>query len=194
MRKSAPAARAAIIAADQALLMAEGPESLTAARVARKAGIGHPLLLHHFGSVHGMHTALLAAIAERFGETVEQAVAGLRRGEATGADLVDVVFDAFAAGGAGRLTAWLVLASGPAEADALVAELTRRLGRLADDSPTLAARLGEVAQVVVALVLGDAQVGDTVAAATAGPRDAARRQALHFIRALEVPQTDQSRP
>ena len=49
-RRSPEQAKREILHAAQQLLLEEGPESLKLSRIAKRAKLSHPLVLHHFGS------------------------------------------------------------------------------------------------------------------------------------------------
>lgn len=54
------AARAALLAAATDLLLEEGVRGVTLARVAERAGYGRGIVTHHFGSKHGLLSALVS--------------------------------------------------------------------------------------------------------------------------------------
>lgn len=96
--------RAQVIRAARALLQADGPQAITLKAVAAEAGVTHGNVTYHFGTVAVLHTALITAIIEdiTLATATAAAVAHLRQGEMSVRDVVDVVFDAFAVGGAGQ--------------------------------------------------------------------------------------------
>ena len=107
IRRAAPDMREQALAAARRLIVEQPEEALTMRAVAEAAGVTHPNLSHHFGSLAGLH----AALAE---ELIRELLAGLR---AVGldldsnddyAELVDRVFDLFAKKGLGRVLGWLV--------------------------------------------------------------------------------------
>ena len=102
-RRTPEEARRLILDAARELIAETGPEGLRLQEIAARAGISHPLILHHFGSREGLVRAL-----------TQQAAAELRDGlvaamGAPGTSLeqqIDQVFAAFRNGLAQRL-AWL---------------------------------------------------------------------------------------
>jgi TetR/AcrR family transcriptional regulator, repressor for neighboring sulfatase len=107
VRRAAPDMREQALAAARRLIVARPEESLTMRAVAEAAGVTHPNLSHHFGSLAGLH----AALAE---ELIRELLAGLRdlgldvdNDDDYGA-LVERVFELFDKKGLGRVTAWLV--------------------------------------------------------------------------------------
>jgi AcrR family transcriptional regulator len=142
IRRAAPDMREQALAAARRLIVERPDEVLSMRAVAEAAGVTHPNLSHHFGSLAGLHVAL----AE---ELIRELLAGLR---ALGLDvdnnddyapLVERVFELFDKKGLGRVMAWLVRSG---ETDRLqpvndllaqfIAELTR--GRSGNEAMLIA--------------------------------------------------------
>jgi len=109
VRRAPEAARDNILAAAERLLVERGPLALKLADVAAAAGVANASVLHHFGSIDGVHAALMdrmvqqlvadvLAIAEQPGAREEHQEAVVRK-----------LFDVFETRGAARLAAWLEL-------------------------------------------------------------------------------------
>lgn len=109
VRRPLEEARGHILAAAERLLIEEGPLSLKLVDVAAAAGVVNATVLHHFGSIGGLHSALMERMIEQLvaqvlalgsyeGDAPEQAGAGIA-----------VLFDVFETRGAARLAAWLQL-------------------------------------------------------------------------------------
>lgn len=109
IRRTPEESRANILAAAEQLLVEQGPQSLRLADVAKAAGVANATVLHHFGSISAVHTALMErmiadlvdsimAIEIPEGVPVEERAIGLK-----------TLFDAFETRGAARLAAWLEL-------------------------------------------------------------------------------------
>jgi len=109
VRRAPEAARDNILAAAERLLVERGPLALKLADVAGAAGVANASVLHHFGSIDGVHAALMdrmvqqlvadvLAIAEQPGAREEHQEAVVRK-----------LFDVFETRGAARLAAWLEL-------------------------------------------------------------------------------------
>jgi len=107
IRRAAPDMRLHALAAARQLIVEQPDEALTMRAVAEAAGVTHPNLSHHFGSLAGLH----AALAE---ELIGELLTGLR---ALGLDaddnddyatLVDRVFELYDQKGLGRVLGWLV--------------------------------------------------------------------------------------
>lgn len=108
-RRTSQDARAEALAAARRLLLESGPGALTLKAVATEVGVTHANLLHHFGSAGGLQADLMTMMIRDLTDTLRGAVAKFRAGEASLDELVGLVFDAFGAGGAGHLAAWMVL-------------------------------------------------------------------------------------
>src|SRR6476620_7351639 len=108
-RLSPGESRSAAVAAARQLLRDEGVAAVTLKAVAAKVGRTHANLLHHFGSVAGLHRALAADIAATVSASISEAIGKRRRGEASERDVVDAMFDAFRAERVGELIGWIAL-------------------------------------------------------------------------------------
>ena len=62
MRRSPEAARENILQSAERLLLERGPQGLKLVEVAQGAGVSHATVLHHFGSIDGVQTALAEAM------------------------------------------------------------------------------------------------------------------------------------
>ena len=174
--------RAAAVAAARALLLDQGAAAITLKAVAARIGRTHANLLHHFGSVAGLHRALAEDIAVTVSASITAAIASRRRGLATERDVVDAMFDAFARDGAGELIGWIALTR---QRDALqpvidtIAAIVADFTAAGDQRPMDKVTLG-----LVLLAVGDSLVGEEVAAGTGQTRDQVRQIAVHQIAAL----------
>jgi AcrR family transcriptional regulator len=108
-RRTSQDARSEALAAARRVLLDLGPKALTLKAVAADVGVTHANLLHHFGSAGGLRTELMAMMLRDLSDSMRETVAKLRAGEATMDQVVNLTFDAFDAGGAGHLAAWMVL-------------------------------------------------------------------------------------
>jgi AcrR family transcriptional regulator len=107
VRRSSEAARENILAACEAILLEKGPQALKLADVAAGAGVANATVLHHFGSVDGVQTALMARMIRQLVERIavdfgqhQDAVGRVGAG-------ARALFDAFGTKGGARLAAWL---------------------------------------------------------------------------------------
>jgi len=106
-RLEAADAREGILAAAESLLVEGGPDALRLTEVALRAGVSHPNVLYHFGSVAELQSQLAQRIAER----LALEVAGVFERTA-GAQMpidraIGEVFRVFDEAGYARLIAWL---------------------------------------------------------------------------------------
>ena len=109
-RRRPAAARDNVLIAAEAMLIADGPQSLKLTQVARAAGVSNATVLHHFGSIAGVQTALMERMVRALvDEVLAISIQDPANTPPTGQGLI-ALFDAFETRGAGRLTAWLELA------------------------------------------------------------------------------------
>lgn len=181
-RRSSDESQAAAIAAARDLLTSEGIAAVTLKAVAKRIGRTHALLLHHFGTVAGLHRAMAEDIARTVASAITAAIGRRRRGEASARDVVDAMFDVFEAERVGDLIAWLVLTR---QREAL-APVTETIGAILEEFRVEgdARPMDRIIQGLVLLAIGDSLVGAEIAAATDSSRDAAREIAVLQIGAV----------
>ncbi|MBA3667401.1 MAG: TetR family transcriptional regulator [Sphingomonas sp.] len=181
-RLSPDQSRAAAVAAARELLRDQGVAAVTLKSVASRIGRTHATLLHHFGSVAGLHRALAGAIARSVSHSIRDAIGKRRRGEASERDVVDAMFDAFARERAGELIGWIALTR---QREALqpiidtVAAIIADFRQAGDDRPMDKVTLG-----LVLLAIGDSLAGEEIARAARQQRDAVREIAVQQIAAV----------
>ena len=140
--------------------------------MAARIGRTHANLLHHFGSVAGLHAALAGDIAVAVAGSITGSIGRMRRGEARLRDVVEAMFDAFIEQGVGELIAWIVLTRQREALEPVVdaiAQVIRDISDPSEDRPLDQATLG-----LVLLAIGDSLVGTEVARACGLGRSAAR--------------------
>lgn len=103
LRRTPEEARRLILDTARELIADTGPEGLRLQEIAARAGISHPLILHHFGSREGLVRALTRQAAD---DLRDRLIAAMAVGDASLEQQIDRVFDAFRDGLALRL-AWL---------------------------------------------------------------------------------------
>jgi AcrR family transcriptional regulator len=106
VRRSPEAARENILAAAEQILLAQGPQALKLANVAAGAGVANASVLHHFGSIGGVETALM----ERMINQLVSDILAISFDKDIGAGReasIAALFDTFETRGAARLAAWL---------------------------------------------------------------------------------------
>jgi len=109
VRRAPEDARANILAAAEKLLVERGPLALKLADVAAAAGVANASVIHHFGSIDGLHAALMDRMVQQLIASVlaigDDASDRMMKHEA----VVAALFDVFETRGAARLAAWLEL-------------------------------------------------------------------------------------
>ncbi|GAA0387052.1 TetR/AcrR family transcriptional regulator [Brevundimonas terrae] len=109
-RRRTPAeARREALTEARTLLLSGGPDAVTLSAVAGRIGVTHANLIHHFGSAGGLQSALMGSMVHDLASAIQDAVERLRTDDGAPLEVVNAVFEAFSAGGAGRLAAWIVL-------------------------------------------------------------------------------------
>lgn len=187
-RRSPEDAREQILASARGLLLAEGPEAITLKAVAGELGMSHANLLHHFGSAAGLRSALITQMSRGVIAAVQDVSARVRDGSVDRRAVVDLVFDAVGAGGAGRLIAWMALAGETRHLvpvfDA-VRELVDAL-EANDEGERGEARVRIATEILAVLLpaIGDALIGGELHEALARPRETGRDLAAMAMRAV----------
>ena len=174
--------RLAALEAARGLLIEAGPQAVTLKAVAARIGRTHANLLHHFGSVAGLHAALAEDIAVAVAGSITGSIGRMRRGEARLRDVIEGMFDAFIDQGAGELIAWVVLTRQREALETIVdaiAQVIRDISEPGEERPLDQATLG-----LVLLAIGDSLAGSEVARACGLPRSAARDIAVRQVIAV----------
>ena len=115
IRRTPEESRANILASAERLLTEQGPQTLRLADVAKEAGVANATVLHHFGTIDGVHTALMERMIAELVEKV-MAIELTEDTEVSRAQALTTLFEAFEQKQASKLAAWL--------------ELTHQAGRL----------------------------------------------------------------
>ena len=181
-RLSPGESRAAAVAAARDLLREEGVAAITLKAVAGRIGRTHANLLHHFGSVAGLHRALADDIAHAVAASITSAIGRMRRGETRLRDVVEGMFDAFREEKVGELIAWVAMTRQREALEPLVeaiAQVVRDISEPGDERPLDQATLG-----LVLLAIGDSLAGDEIARACGLPATAARDIAVRQVIAI----------
>jgi len=134
-RLEAADAREAILAAAEALLVESGPDGLRLTEVATRAGVSHPNVLYHFGTVAELQTQLGQRVTVRLAEQVAQVYASEDPLAISVERVIAGVFRVFDEGGYARLIAWLTLSQKPTYA--LLGEKLEIVRRAIADHPGL---------------------------------------------------------
>jgi len=152
----------ALVAARE-LLLTGGPKAVTLSNVGKAVGMTHANVIHHFGSAAELQSALMGSMVADLKLSIEEAVAHVRSDEAAPRQLVDIVFDAFEKGGAGKLAAWMALSQEVSQLDPVadaVESLVRAIEERAAVNDSAAHRRITSAVLLIALCgFGDAVIG-----------------------------------
>src|SRR5579862_8491051 len=91
LRRTPEEARRLILETARELIADTGPDGLRLQEIAARAGISHPLILHHFGSREGLVRALTRQAAD---DLRDRLIAAMASGDASLEQQIDRVFDA----------------------------------------------------------------------------------------------------
>jgi AcrR family transcriptional regulator len=179
VRRSPEAARENILAAAEALLVEHGPQAIKLADVAKAAGVVHANVIHHFGSIAGVETALMERMIRQLADKIivgfDEQGAGLGFG-------ARALFDAFEARGAARLAAWLEL-TGQGRRMTLVRQVVDEVvqTRLARDIGVERDTVVDFILLNIILAVGVGLFGPTLSELLGRPPQRARELALEMI-------------
>jgi AcrR family transcriptional regulator len=187
-RRQPDEVRSAALESARKLLIEQGPDAITLKAVALDLGMTHTNLIHHFGSAEGLQSALMREMVSNLTATMENAIARFRAGAGDVREFVDIVFDAFDKGGAGRLIAWLIV-SGNAQLFAPIGDVVRdyimHVEQGSHIDATQAAdmhrRFTSAMLFMVITAFGDAIIGDSMHAMVGRERDAVRAVARDLL-------------
>jgi AcrR family transcriptional regulator len=181
-RRSPEAARENILAAAESILIETGPQHLKLATVARAAGVVHASVLHHFGSIDGVQSALMARMVQQLVARIVATTAETQDpGQLAGIG-VEALFDAFEEKGAARLAAWLEL-TGESRRLTLVREAVREImaTRLSHGDSFPAESMEDFILASISIALGVGLFGATLSALLGKPEARARDVALALL-------------
>jgi AcrR family transcriptional regulator len=184
-RRSADQARSEALASARKLLIERGPEAVTLKAVADELGVSHTNILHHFGTAAELESELMSMMVRDLAAALMDVVAQMRSDVAAPRAVVDMVFDAFEKGGAGRLAAWIVLSGNinrlePA-GDAL-AELVRALDeKFAHEKGDPHRGVTSAVLLIALMAFGDSVIGGALREMIDRERTAARKVAAFLL-------------
>lgn len=187
-RRTPEDARSEAIASARRLLLDKGPAGVTLKAVADELGMSHGNLIHHFGSAAALQSALMGAMVRDLADALEGAVDRIRADDVNPRQMVDIVFDAFDEGGAGRLAAWISLSDNLETLDPVrdaVHDLIDVIQERIDDEegardeppPHIASAM----LFITFCAFGDALIGSELRGMLGRDRDAVRRIAAHLL-------------
>lgn len=188
LRRTPEAARENILAAAERLLAGQGPQALKLADIATAAGVSNASVLHHFGAIQGVQTALMERMIARLVETIFAAQIDPTDIIASRDQGLRALFDAFDDRGASRLAAWLVLTDETSRLTSVrkaVQDVVAKRMAPAGLPPELAESLVLVS---VILAMGVGLFGDSLGALMGKPPGHARMLAEQLLRTLTPPE------
>jgi len=179
-RLSPEESRAQALIAAREILLEAGPQAVTLKAVAARIDRTHANLLHHFGSAAGLQRDLAAYLAETVCATIAAKVTEAPAGQRDVRAIVDLAFDSFGAGGAGALTAWMVMTGNTDALDPIVGAIHRMIDDITPDDQEKQL-LREDTLLLILMAMGDAQMGAPMASALGLKADTARALATELI-------------
>jgi AcrR family transcriptional regulator len=184
-RRSPEASRENILAAAEAILTARGPLDLKLTEVAAQAGVATATVLHHFGSIDGVQTALMERMVTSLAARVIAITEAAAPDHPASLEGANALFDAFEEQGAARLAAWLVM-TGQAKRLSVVRRavdevVAMTLARLANPPPRAA--IEELILASITIALGAGLFGATLSTLLGRPPGSAREAALSVLAA-----------
>lgn len=189
VRRAPEDARTNILAAAEKLLVERGPLALKLADVAAAAGVANASVMHHFGSIDGLHAALMERMVSQL---IADVMALADEGGPTRDDkqeaVFEALFDVFETRGAARLAAWLELTGEWRRMthirDAVRAVILRR-GSFGDVTPKQAE---DLVLISVTLAMGAGLFGHALAELVGKPAGHTRKVATEMLRIFHAAQ------
>jgi len=182
VRREAGAARDNILNAAEKLLLEEGPLALKLADVASAAGVANASVIHHFGSIDGLHAALMERMVNQLIAAVMAIADEGGDRDVTQQAVNEALFDVFETRGAARLAAWLELTGEWRRMthvrDAVGTVLARRVS-YGDVNPQQA---GDLILISVTLAMGAGLFGRALAELVGRPPGRTRQVAADMLR------------
>jgi len=171
--------------AAEAILTARGPLDLKLTEVAAGAGVATATVLHHFGAIDGVQTALMERMVTRLAARVIAIAQAAPADQAPGPEADIALFDAFEEQGAARLAAWLVMTGEAARlsvvkraVDEVVDVVLSRL-----PAPPPRADLEDLVLASITVALGAGLFGQPLSLLLGRPADSARQATLAALAA-----------
>lgn len=188
VRRAPEDARDNILSAAETLLVERGPLALKLADVAAAAGVANASVIHHFGSIDGLHAALMERMVNQLiADVMAIADQGGERGAKQEA-VFQALFDVFETRGAARLAAWLELTGEWRRMthirDAVRSVIVRRVS-FGDLTPKQAE---DSTLISVTLAMGAGLFGHALAELVGKPPTRTRKVALEMLRAFHAAQ------
>jgi AcrR family transcriptional regulator len=180
VRRTPEAARENILAAAEAILVEHGPQAIKLADVAKAAGVVHANVIHHFGSIGGVETALMERMIRQLADKI---IAGFNEEGVAPSFGAQALFDAFETKGAARLAAWLEL-TGEGRRMTFVRHVVDEVvqTRLARDVGIDREAIIDFILLNIIVAVGVGLFGPTLSELLGRPSERARELALELVR------------
>jgi AcrR family transcriptional regulator len=184
-RRSADEARSEALASARRLLIERGPDAVTLKAVADELGMAHSNILHHFGTAGELQSELMSLMVRDLATALMDTVAHLKSDVGAPRTLVDMVFDAFGAGGAGTLAAWIALSGslpdlGPVRQ--AVAELVAAIEeKFVHQNPDAHMTVTSAVLFMALMACGDSVIGEPLKDMLERERTASRKVAAFLL-------------
>lgn len=181
IRRSPEESRSNILSAAERLLVAQGPQSLRLADVAKAAGVANATVLHHFGSIDAVHKALMERMIADLVASIMAVDVPQDNPAAAREAALRTLFDAFETRGAARLAAWLEL-TGETSRLTLVREAVQDVAKTKMAQTRLPAELVEdLILLSVTLAVGVGLFGPSLGQLIGKPSERAREMTLQML-------------
>lgn len=181
------AARENIFAAAEGLLVRQGPFALKLVEVAAAAGVANATVMHHFGSIDGLHAALMERMT---GELVEASLAAIVEAEKNPGRAIELsvqaLFDTFESRSAARLAAWLELTGEWRRLTSVRDAISQVTKRQSQRKGLGVAAAEEMALVSLSLALGAGLFGSSLGQLMGKPKPLVRELAAMLLRERAV--------
>ncbi|HEX8900707.1 helix-turn-helix domain-containing protein [Vitreimonas sp.] len=178
VRRSPEAARENILAAAERLLVRQGPQALKLADVAVEAGVANASVLHHFGSIDDVQTALMERMVA---ELVARILAISEANTEPSPAGAQALFDAFEAPGVARLAAWLEMTGEATRMTTVRDAVQTVVARLSDRPGFTAEQAEDLIMVSVVLAMGVGLFGRTFSRLMSKPAGHTRALAMQML-------------
>ncbi|HEX6859493.1 MAG TPA: TetR family transcriptional regulator [Caulobacteraceae bacterium] len=184
-KRSPEEAREEALAAARELLLTRGPKAVTLSNVGQAIGMTHANVIHHFGSATELQTALMGMMVGDLTAAMEEAVAHVRSDEAAPRQLIDIVFDAFERGGAGKLAAWMALSQDIDQIepvrDAVQSLVQAIMERAGVEGEAANRRITSAVLLIALCAFGDSVIGDQLRGILGRDKEATRRMTARLL-------------
>lgn len=181
VRRTPESSRDNILQAAEALLIEQGPKALKLADVAAAAGVANATVLHHFGSIDGVQTALMERMIEQLVDDILTTSASEGDDAKRMHSAVQTLFDAFERRGAARLAAWLELSGESRRLTSVRQAVQEVVAKRMAQSGMSAEAAENLVLVSVVLAMGVGLFGASLADLVGRPPDTARRLAMELL-------------